>query len=420
MRVTIFPSSIKGTIAAIPSKSFAHRQLICAALSKDSTEILCRVISEDVKTTMNCLETLGADIKYKENTIFVNGIKSLPKKALLDCGESGSTYRFMVPLAAALGVEANFLLKGRLAERPMTTLWNTLEDHGIKIDGKGSRQTILNGSLSSGLFKIEGNVSSQFISGLLMSLPFTAGENIVDVMGEIESESYIKITLEVLEDFGIDIKREEGRFIIRDKQSYISPGSIVTEGDWSNSSFWFCGAAASGTELTCLGLNSASSQGDRRVIDILTKMGCIIEEKEGAFTLRPHKLNAASVDAMDIPDLIPALALAACSAEGSSEIFNAHRLRMKESDRLFSISDTLSRLGADIYIEANSMHINGKKRLTGGVVHSHGDHRIVMMAAMSSLISSNAVVIEGAEAVNKSYPGFFEDLASLGVEIRKE
>lgn len=420
MKVSVLPSSIGGSIQAIPSKSFAHRQLICSALSDRDTEIICRSLSEDINATMECLGALGASAEQKDGTILVRPVKLPPSEALFDCKESGSTYRFLSPVAAALGVKARFLLSGRLPERPMAPLWETLEEHGILISGKGSSEVSLSGRLSGGSFTLPGGVSSQFISGLLMALPVVDGEKRIELKGTAESLGYINMTIDVLRAFGIKVYKKGNLIMIPEGDRFKSPGSIVTEGDWSNSAFWLCGAAASDSEITCTGLDPLSSQGDSYLVTILRNMGAKVECSESSVTVKANGLKGIDIDAANIPDLVPAIALAACSAKGTTRIYNAGRLRIKESDRLFTVADTLRRLGADAVEEESSLCITGGRSLTGGGVSSFGDHRIVMMAAVASLISKGMITIDGSEAVKKSYPGFFDDFKSLGAEVRKE
>lgn len=421
MKVTVLPSVIKGKIRAIPSKSFAHRQLICAALADRETKISCPVISEDISATMRCLTALGAGIEHQDGIITVKPVGSPVSGAVLDCGESGSTYRFLAPVAAALGTESTFLLRGRLAERPMGPLWETLERCGILIEGKGSERVSFSGRLSAGEFTIPGDVSSQFISGLLMALPLLGKNSKIEITGPVESRGYIEMTLDVLKTFKVKMELNgDSSISVPGGVEITTPGSITTEGDWSNTSFWLCGAAACGQGITCEGLNTNSSQGDRAIVSVLEEMGAEAVYEDNSVKVKADILRPARIDARDIPDLVPPIALLACAAEGETKIFNAGRLRLKESDRLFTVADTLRKLEANILEEGSSLLIRGGRPLAGGEVDSHGDHRIAMMSALASLISRDKIVISGAEAVGKSYPGFFEDFAALGGIVRKE
>ena len=420
MDITLLPSIIKGRADAIPSKSFAHRLLICAALSDNATDIECKKISEDIEATMRCLASLGAGLTYRDGVISVSPISSLRRGATLDCGESGSTYRFMVPVAAALGAESNFLLRGRLAGRPMQPMWETLESSGLSISGKYTEKVCVSGRLGGGEFHIPGNISSQFITGLLIALPLLEKESIIHITGSLESSGYIQMTLSVLKFFGISIDMYETAIAIPGKKVYISPRRIITEGDWSNAAFWLCGAAACGQSLTCTGLDTLSTQGDRAICKVLKNMGAEITLGANSVTVKADGLCCTDINAGDIPDLIPAIAVAACAARGTTRIWNAGRLRLKESDRLSTIADTLRKLGADISEDGSSLIINGGKPLAGGCIDSSSDHRIVMMAAIASVISEGSITISSAQAVNKSYPGFFDDFEKLNGRIGKE
>lgn len=420
MKVKILSSSISGSISAIPSKSFAHRQLICSALADKNTEIKCSSISDDIRATMRCLSSLGASIEYQDGIISVTPIAEPISDAVLDCGESGSTYRFLAPVVAALGVKASFLLCGRLSKRPMEPLREVLEKHGVTISDKGKEEVFFSGKLSGGIFTIQGDISSQYISGLLMAFPLLAENGIIEISTPLESAGYIDITIDVLKSFGITTEKKGSSIYLSGKEKYITPGHLATEGDWSNSAFWLCGAAACGGSLTCTGLDIRSSQGDSAIVAVLREMGADIECKGSSVSIKAAPLRPVKIDARNIPDLVPAIALAACAVNGETEVFNAGRLRIKESDRLFTVADTLRNLGADIEERETSLLIRGGKLLSGGSTDSHGDHRIVMMAALAAPISKNSITIKGAEAVDKSYPGFFHDFANLGAEIRKE
>lgn len=245
------------------------------------------------------------------------------------------------------------------------------------------------------------------------------GEKRIEIKDKVESAGYINMTIDVLRSFGIKVRKEGNAITMSEGEKFSSPGVTVTEGDWSNSAFWLCGAAASGQEVTCRGLNMDSSQGDAAIAGILRDMGADVECSGSSVRVKAAGLKGIEIDAGDIPDLVPAIALAACTAEGVTRITNAGRLRVKESDRLFTVADTLRKLGADIEEGEDSLSVTGGRRLAGGSVDSHGDHRIVMMAAIASLLSEDSITIEGAGAVNKSYPGFFEDFASLGAEVER-
>jgi len=407
------PSVIKGHAHAIPSKSFAHRLLICAALSDEATDIECRSISEDIEATMRCLVSLGAGLTYRDGIISVSPISSLRRRTLLDCGESGSTFRFLAPVTAALGAESDFILNGRLAKRPMQPLWDILESSSLTISGKGTKKIMISGKLSGHEFYIPGNVSSQFISGMLMALPLLENGGIIRIGGSTESKGYVSMTLSALKTFGIDTEVKGSSMTVPWKQAYVSPHRVKTEGDWSNAAFWLCGAAACGQALTCTGLDPVSSQGDRAICNVLENMGAKIVFGQNSVTVETNGLICSDIDAKDIPDLVPAIAVAACAARGTTNIYNAGRLRLKESDRLFTVADTLNKLGANVLENESSLTINGGKTLAGGCIDACGDHRIAMMAAIASVISEGSITVRNAQTVNKSYPGFFDDFEKL-------
>lgn len=424
MNTIISPSLPSGRIEAIPSKSHVHRLLICAALSSGESRIQCRTGSEDIDATADCLGALCADIKRKESVFYVDGGKfnpcTEPAGRILRCRESGSTYRFLFPIVCALGSDCSFLLEGRLPERPMEPLFSVLEKKGIIIGGKGSSRVSVSGKLRSGTFSIPGDISSQFISGLIFALPLLDGDSVIEITGSVESRKYIDITLAAVRAFGINIYEEKNLFKIPGNQKYVTPGSLAAEGDWSNSAFWLCCGALCGKEITCTGLSTDSLQGDKEICSILEKFGAGIKISGDEITVIPGRLRGTEIDASQVPDLVPAIAAVASGAGGQTVIKNAGRLRLKESDRLKAVSQVLSLLGADIKETGDGLIINGSERLSGGTADSWGDHRIAMMASIVSVICDSDVRITGSQAVNKSYPAFFEDFSSLGAVLHTE
>ncbi|MBQ3404128.1 MAG: 3-phosphoshikimate 1-carboxyvinyltransferase [Oscillospiraceae bacterium] len=422
MKAIIKPSPLGGCIKAIPSKSRAHRLLICAALSDRQTRICCDRTSQDIEATVCCLGSLGADIVRDGEGYTVTPVThdALHTRPILNCGESGSTYRFLTPLVCALGTGACFELKGRLPERPMDELWSVLEAHGAEISGKGSDIVGIEGRLSPGLYTIPGNISSQYISGLLFALPLLEGDSRIDIVGELASGDYVRMTLEALRAFSIHIEERDSCFIVPGGQKYVSPAELITEGDWSNAAFWLCAGALSPEGITVSGLDLNSSQGDRRICGILRRFGADVSAENGRVVVRSAPLQGIDIDADMIPDLVPAIAVTASRAEGVTRIENAGRLRIKESDRLFAVADTIYSLGGIARTEGDNMYIRGVKTLRGGEVDSHGDHRIAMLAAVAGSFGSGPVTISGAQAVSKSYPDFYEDLVSLGGCVTEE
>ncbi len=418
MNLTITPSSPTGKIKAIASKSAAHRLLICSAFANRSTELVCEEINDDISATVRCLVSLGAKITRRENSFIILPIKNIKQNQTLDCGESGSTLRFLVPVVAALGCGADFLMSGRLPQRPLSPLREELEAHGITFSDIGSNPLSIRGKITSGEYRIRGDVSSQFISGLLFALSLCSGESNIVIEGKTESAPYIDMTIDALYRFGADIEIYEGGFKIIGKDKLISPEKMSVEGDWSNAAFALCaGAISQKGKVSVFGLDEESPQGDREIIDILVKFGADVRRKGDCFTVRKGMLFGMNIDASDIPDLVPILSVVASVSEGKTEISGASRLKIKESDRLESTMQMLSSLGADIEKTDDGLIIYGKPSLSGGTVSSFGDHRIAMSAAIASLVCNENVHILGAEAVEKSYPAFWNDFSSLGVNI---
>jgi 3-phosphoshikimate 1-carboxyvinyltransferase len=346
---------------------------------------------KDTVATRACLKALG------------NGKSGLLAKSL-KVGESGSTLRFLLPIVGALGCGAEFHLEGRLPERPLSPLYEELVKHGCTLTPQGSNPLKIKGRLRAGHYIIDAGVSSQFISGLLFALPLLKSDtpSTIRLWGNIESASYIDLTVDMLHKFGIRADFDGSCFVVPANQTYTAPESeVVVEGDWSNAAFWL----AAGVEVT--GLTPDSRQGDRAIVEILEQLD--------------SDDNVCEVDAGDIPDLVPIIAVKAAVAKGkSTTIFNAERLRIKESDRLAAITEVLTALGADIREseEGDGLEIRGLESLKGGVtVSSHNDHRIAMSAAIAATVCEAPVTIEGAESVEKSYPAFWEDFRSLGGKI---
>lgn len=413
-----------GTIRAIASKSQAHRLLICAALSENDSTVVCSETNNDIDATVRCLNALGARISYEGGAFQVCPIKGPIKgERLLDCGESGSTLRFLLPIACALGTDAAFKMSGRLPSRPLTPLYEELNARGCAFSPQGANPLRQSGHLKGGLFTIPGNISSQYISGLLFALPLLSEESFIKITGELESKPYVDMTIAAITAFGIVIEQGDHFYRIKGNQRYRSKQHVNVEGDWSNAAFWLCAGAISAAPhagtidtngITVTNLDQNSLQGDKSILPILERFGAHIEKNTDSVTVRPGDLKGIAIDAGNIPDLVPVLAAVASVAEGQTTIYNAERLRIKESDRLKAVTETLRALGADIAETPDGLVISGKIRLDGGMVSSHHDHRIAMTAAIVSTVCVNGVTITDAEAVNKSYPGFFGDFTMLG------
>ena len=372
--IKIFPSKLSGTLKAIPSKSQAHRALICAALANEDTVIECDGTSKDIEATKSCLAAL----------------KQSP--CILNPGESGSTFRFLLPVVGALGLDAEFRLEGRLPERPLDSLYNELVRHGCKLSPQGSNPFTISGQLLPGTYVLDSGVSSQFVSGLLFALPLLGGDSVLQLQGEPESVPYIDLTMAMLERFGIDIEWKNNIFNIKGGQTYKSPKTVKIEGDWSNAAFWLC----AGVQVT--ELDNESNQGDKAIVKLLKEL-------------------PTAIDAADIPDLVPILSIAAAVANGVTTIYNAGRLRIKESDRIQSTYEMLRNLGVNVEKKPDGLTVHGGNRLKGGVISSYNDHRIAMSAAIASHFCNEPIIIKDAKAVEKSYPRFFDDFQMLGGKI---
>jgi 3-phosphoshikimate 1-carboxyvinyltransferase len=406
-----------GTIKAIASKSEAHRLLICSALSDGETFVTCSERSADIDATADCLKALGADIRYEEDGFNVTPInrkaeRQTDKKLVLDCGESGSTLRFLLPVCGALGLAVSIKMSGRLPMRPISALYDEMASHGCTLSEQGCSPLYCAGQLQSGSYTLPGNISSQYISGLLFALPLLSGDSSIHVTGVLESRPYLDMTLDALRLFGININEHDTCFNITGT-AYRSPKSVRVEGDWSNAAFWLSAGAIGDNAITCTGLNLHSRQGDKAIIDFLRRFGAIVTADTETVTVKPGKLIGIDIDAGDTPDLVPILSAVAAVAEGKTIIRNAGRLRIKESNRLQAITASLSGLGANITETSDGLVIIGKKNLNGGETPSFGDHRIAMTAAIVSAVCSKTVFIKNAEAVNKSYPGFFKDFNTM-------
>lgn len=422
MNTTIVQPPRGGTVAAIASKSHAHRALIAAALADGSTQITCGETNADILATAQCLTALGARIAYTDCVFTVIPVSQpIGRDArTLDCGESGSTLRFLLPVACALGANASLAMHARLPKRPLSPLYEELAAHSCTLSPQGSSPLTVSGQLAGGTYPIAGNVSSQFVTGLLLALPLLKEDSRVQVNGALESRPYVDITLQTLVDFGIEITERDGGFIIRGGQRFRSPGALTVEGDWSNAACWLALGAIGRESVTVTGLNPQSPQGDKTFLDHLIRFGAKVSVSGSSVTVTGGALRGIDADASATPDLVPMIAAVALAAKGSTRIGNAARLRLKESDRLSVIARTLRAFGAQIEETPDGLVIEGGHSLRGARVSSENDHRIAMMAAVASALCDGGVTVGGADAVNKSYPRFFDDLRTLGGKTREE
>lgn len=417
MKAQLSPSQLNGIVCAPPSKSCMHRALICAAASDGPTKIYCDSFSKDIKATMSCLEALGTKIEHGDGFVTVfpidkNAADESP--CILDCNESGSTLRFMLPFAAALGKSCTFIGAQRLGERPLAPLCEALEKHGVTVNyGESFLPCNIQGQLTGSTFEIPGDISSQFITGLLFALCIMGGGEIKTTT-PLKSGPYIDITTDIQSKFGVSVEKTKTGYFLSSGQTYVSPKEIRIEGDYSNAAFWMvAGAIGSEKGITITSLKKESLQGDRKVEEILSRMGADITRNGDAVTVKKSELKAIEVDCADIPDIVPILCVAACSAEGKTVFKNIQRLRQKESDRVKTTVDMITALGGMIQSDENSITI-WKSSLTGGTVTSANDHRIAMSAAVASVMCTGDVIIDMAEAVEKSYGDFYDKFKMLG------
>ncbi len=408
-RVRVSPSSLGGRVLVPVSKSAAHRALICSALAHSTEELLPpnEPLSEDLRATQGALETL---LRAEANGT----------SAEINCGESGSTLRFLIPVAAALGLRAHFTGSGRLPERPLGVYRSCLPEHGVACESAGGLPLSIEGKLKSDLYSLPGNVSSQFITGLLFALPLLAGDSRIELTSPLESAGYVEMTVRILREFGISVQSEQSGWSVSGNQNYRPKPGFAVERDWSQAAF-FLEAAALGGTLELEGLNADSCQGDRAAEALFQTLGAKTEWENGILIAAPDRRlrnehsEEIRIDASQIPDLVPALAAAAALFAGHRTVIeNASRLRLKESDRLAAMAEGLARLGAKIREMPDGLVIDGVEYFTGGAVNGYNDHRIVMALAVAASKTQGDIEISDAESIRKSYPGFFEDYRKLG------
>lgn len=409
MNVTITPRLLQGTITPPPSKSQAHRVLIAAALSGGESTLKNVALSQDIEATIRCLAVLGASFRWEGDTLAVTGLAGKPASRgelpLLDCGESGSTLRFLIPIALAVLGGGRFAGHGRLMERPQGPYFDLFREKGISFEQKDGVLAV-DGRLEPGTFSLPGNVSSQFITGLLYALPLLSGDSEIVLTTSLESRGYVDMTLDVLNQFGVRVEHQDyARFRVPGNQSF-QARDLTVEADWSNAAFWYA-AALLESDVDIQGLDTHSTQGDAAIAGHYWTLA------------RPAE---AEIDVSGCPDLVPPLAaMAALRGEGlTTRLVNAARLRIKESDRLSTVTEVLNALGADVEEHDDHLVIHGRDTLPGGVtVSGHNDHRIAMMAAVAATNCDAPVTITGAECVKKSYPNFWADYEALGGVIAR-
>lgn len=405
MDVTIVPGTLKGVVTPPPSKSQAHRLILAAALSGGVSTLSNVDVSQDIEATLGCMAALGAGVEpLDKGQVKLHGLgNSIPQAGpapVLDCGESGSTLRFLIPVALLLSGETYFTGRGRLMERPQEPYFRLFEEKGISYEKKDGK-LMVKGTLEPGEYTLPGNVSSQFFTGLLYALPLLGGPSVLRASTPLESRGYVDMTLDALKTFGVTVEETEpGVFAIPGSQRY-QPKELAVEADWSNAAFWYA-ANFLGAQVDIRGLNLDSVQGDRQIGTLYWTLA------------RPGDVD---IDLSQYPDLAPPLAAMAAVRKGTTRFVNAGRLRMKESDRLETIARTLNALGAKTQVGEDTLTLEGLEHLEGGTVDGCNDHRIAMMAAVAAVACEKPVTILGAECVKKSYPHFWWDYTALGGEV---
>ncbi|WP_035358064.1 3-phosphoshikimate 1-carboxyvinyltransferase [Acholeplasma equifetale] len=408
--IKITPKDIEGSIEIVSSKSLSHRYVIAASLALGKSKIENILDSDDLVATKNALEALGAKIDES----IIQGSKIKKVHDIIDAHESGSTLRFLIPIAMLQDEPIQFIGKGKLPERPLNVYQDLFENtYHYKYLSNKELPLEVKGPLKSGVYKLPGNVSSQFITGLLYALPLVQGDSKIILTTPLESRGYVDLTLQVLRQFGIKIEELENGFSIKGSQTY-QPGNYYVEGDYSGAAF-FVAAGLIGKPLLLKGLNPDSLQGDKTIIDIAKQMGGKLEFTNEGLMVYPSNLKGVEIDLSQIPDLGPILMVLACYAEGKTLIKNAERLRIKESDRLEAMVENLTKMGAKMTVINDSVLIEGKCFLNGDVtLKTFGDHRIAMASAIAGMHAKNPIYLDDEKVVSKSYPTFFKEYVRLG------
>lgn len=413
MTVSIKPSTARGTVAAPPSKSMAHRLLLAAGLANGISTVAGLADSRDMEATVSCLRALGASVTIDGDTALITGCNPAARpEAILECLESGSTLRFLLPLCLLSDAPATLCGTEKLLSRPLSVYAGICEKQGIAYR-QGKTSVTVRGRLQSGDFRFRGDISSQFVTGLLYALPLLSGDSTITLLPPVESRSYIDLTLSALHLFGIEAGwYDESTLSVLGGQAYL-PQNVTVEGDWSNAAFWLA-AGTIGGGVSVSGLDLSSAQGDRAIMACAAAFGARVGRSGSVASTAPDALRGRTIDVRDIPDLVPPLAAIAANATGTTVIANAGRLRLKESDRLATVTAALRAMGADVDEQPDALVVHGTGPLSGGVVDAANDHRIAMMAAIAGANATGPTTIRGAECVAKSYPRFFEDFRALG------
>ncbi len=417
MKVKVYPSVCSGEIQIPPSKCIAHRAIICASLAKGKSVISNIAYSDDILATIYGMQQLGATIIMEQNNVIIEGIHSFPQHPIkVDCNESGSTLRFFVPLFTLSNQSVIFLGKNRLFNRPQTVYRTLFQERGCCFEQQ-DHQLLIQGALTAGTYCIDGSISSQFISGLLFALPLLQGDSVIIIRPPFESRSYIELTIQVLQTFGITVSfQDDYTLLVRGNQTYQACNYTV-EGDYSQMAFYAVLAAVQ-NDLYCKGISHQSKQGDQAILSILKACNCKIEPQKDGYMIYKSALRGIEIDLADCPDLGPILNVLGMYAKGKTRIYHAARLRYKESDRIAAMKEELQKFNVDITTKEDEIVIIGQDSYScTEEIAGHTDHRIVMSMTVAALCSSKPVVINGAQCIDKSYPDFFKDMQSIGARI---
>jgi 3-phosphoshikimate 1-carboxyvinyltransferase len=421
MEVTVENTDhLEGVVSAPPSKAYTHRMLIAASLSNGTSQIFNPLFSDDTQATLEAVKAFGAVTELHENRWTIHGQEKLkPPDHPIDCRESGSTLRFMIPVAALAPGPSTFLFWAPFERRPVAPLLESLKELGVESAVQsGSSVEVCGGGIRGGRTSMRGDISSQFISGLLFACPKAKEDTEIAVTTKLESKGYVEMTLEVLVKHALEgaVNNDLSRLWIPSNQSYI-PCDHTVPGDFSSAAFLLAAAAVTSSRVIVKNLEYQTAQGDRAILGVLEEMGASVKIGNDSVDVEGGQLVGVDIDAKDIPDLVPVCAVLACYAEGRSEIYNAKRLRYKESDRLDSVSTELKKMGADIIVNEDGLTINGSCPLHGATVDPHNDHRIAMACAVAAFGAEGETKIQNVECINKSYPQFFSDLRLLGANV---
>lgn len=415
MSIQIIPHQLKGSVHVPPSKSMAHRAIICASLARGKSTITNIEYSQDIKATISAMKALGTMIFEHDDYLEIDGTTTFIKNQCeIDCCESGSTLRFMVPISIVCEANVHFVGEGRLGKRPLDVYYDIFEKQGISyLYKENCLDLYVRGRLHGGEFEIPGDVSSQFISGLLFALPLMDEDSFIKITSPLESKGYIDLTLQMLNQYGIQIINHDYQEIIIPGNQHYYPHNYRVEADFSQAAFYLV-AGALQNHVVLKDLNLESYQGDKEAIAILERMGCELIPQEDGYQIVTHQLIATTIDGSQCPDIIPVIALACALAKGTSKIEHIGRLRIKECDRLRATVEVIQQLGGQAQELDDSMIIEGVEQLRGGHVSSYNDHRMAMMEAIASTVCKDKVVIDEKDCVKKSYPSFWEHFQMLG------